>query len=361
MRQDGQRRIDPLYHHAHEWPRLDGCDNCETLRLVHESLNHTRSILAEFFNEPRIDIELHHVTALVAAQPFVECKIPSRSQPQHRQNAFFREIAANLLIEPLTHMLGNLLGGIGSLLNTESVSTALNNVLSTTIGLVNSVDLSVDGVMPGSFDSYESSVTPVLDLFVAPVHLDLLGAVVDTSPIHLTITAVSGPDANLLLGNVVAELRDMAGNLGYSEPKSVQVLTDYTWDVIQSGDSVWNPSEGLSLLLAGNVLHRFGTKSLSKLGGLLRATPGWGVLLAAASFAVAGSPPFGTFLSEWLLLRDTLAAGETWAAALVLVGLTITFLAVSSHLGRVLFGPDPRLAAQPPRPAWWPRQWQAES
>jgi hypothetical protein len=106
-------------------------------------------------------------------------------------------------------LLGNLLGGIASLLNTENVSNALNNVLSTTIGLVNSVDLSVDGVLPGSFDSYEASVTPVLDLFVAPVHLDLLGAVVDTSPIHLTITAISGPDPNLLLGNVVAELSDL--------------------------------------------------------------------------------------------------------------------------------------------------------
>src|SRR5205823_5184880 len=40
----------------------------------------------------------------------------------------------------------------------------------------------------------------------------------------------------------------------------------------------------------------------------------------------------------WLLLSRTLAAGQAWAVALVLVGLTVTFVAVSTHVGRVLFG-----------------------
>jgi len=47
----------------------------------------------------------------------------------------------------------------------------------------------------------------VLDLFVAPVHLNLLGALVDTSPIHLTITAHSGP--GLVLGNAITSLANL--------------------------------------------------------------------------------------------------------------------------------------------------------
>jgi hydrogenase-4 component F len=105
-------------------------------------------------------------------------------------------------------------------------------------------------------------------------------------------------------------------------------------------------------LLAGNLFYLFGTKSLGKLGGLLRTQPSWGVLLAAGTFAAAGSPPFGTFLSEWLLLSGTLAARETGAAVLVLVGLTITFVAVASHVARVLFGPAPALSIKPPSAAW---------
>src|SRR5262249_50853725 len=105
-------------------------------------------------------------------------------------------------------------------------------------------------------------------------------------------------------------------------------------------------------LLAGNVFYLFGTKTLGKLGGLLRAHPSWGALLAAGTFAVAGSPPFGTFLSEWLLLSGTLAAPEIAAAVLVLAGLTITFVAVASHVGRILFGPAPALSTKPPSAAW---------
>jgi hydrogenase-4 component F len=105
-------------------------------------------------------------------------------------------------------------------------------------------------------------------------------------------------------------------------------------------------------LLAGSVFYRFGTKALGKLGGLLRAQPAWGALLAAGTFAVAGSPPFGTFLSEWLLLTGTLAAREISAAVLVMVGLTITFVAVAAHVGRVLFGPAPALSGKSPSAAW---------
>jgi hydrogenase-4 component F len=94
-------------------------------------------------------------------------------------------------------------------------------------------------------------------------------------------------------------------------------------------------------LLAGNVLHLYGTKSLGKLGGLLRLAPTWGVLLAAGSFAVAGSPPFGTFLSEWLLLRDTFATGHYIASGLVIAGLTVTFIAIAYHVSLVLFGNAP--------------------
>jgi hydrogenase-4 component F len=94
-------------------------------------------------------------------------------------------------------------------------------------------------------------------------------------------------------------------------------------------------------LLAGNVLHLYGTKSLGKLGGLLRIAPQWGILLAAGSFAIAGSPPFGTFLSEWLLLRDIFASGHFLSGGLVIAGLTVTFIAVAYHVGRVLFGNPP--------------------
>jgi len=105
-------------------------------------------------------------------------------------------------------------------------------------------------------------------------------------------------------------------------------------------------------LLAGGIIHRYGSKALKQISGLLRSAPAWGVLLAAASFAIAGSPPFGTFLSEWLLLRDTFAAGHPLAAVLVMTGLTITFVAIAVHVGRILFGRAPQQHRTQPAPAW---------
>jgi hypothetical protein len=53
----------------------------------------------------------------------------------------------------------------------------------------------------------------ILDLTIGPIHLDLLGLVVDTNTIHLNITAQQGPGN--LLGNLlcaVAHLLDGSGS-----------------------------------------------------------------------------------------------------------------------------------------------------
>lgn len=109
-------------------------------------------------------------------------------------------------------LLGNLLGAISTLVNFAGVEGALNNALGTVVGLVNSVDLTLPPGTVGSgvFDTGTPAITPVLDAFVAPVRLDLLGLVVTTSPIHLMITAQSGD--GLVLGNVVSSLAHLFDN-----------------------------------------------------------------------------------------------------------------------------------------------------
>lgn len=105
-------------------------------------------------------------------------------------------------------------------------------------------------------------------------------------------------------------------------------------------------------LLAGGILHLYGSKSLRKLSGLLSVAPVWGGLLLAGSFAIAGSPPFGTFISEWLILSKTIASQEYLAAGVVVVGLTITCIAILVHVSRVVFGQAPTRVLQRPRLSW---------
>jgi hypothetical protein len=50
----------------------------------------------------------------------------------------------------------------------------------------------------------------ILDLTIGPIHLDLLGLIVDTNTIHLQITAQSGPGN--LLGNLLCSVAHLLDN-----------------------------------------------------------------------------------------------------------------------------------------------------
>jgi len=109
-------------------------------------------------------------------------------------------------------LLGNVLTDTSNLLNLPAVSGVVNTVLSNVVTLLNSGTVSVGGVNTSSGPlsspgSNTSSTTSVLTLHVAPVTLNLMGAVVTTSPIDLTITAQSGQ--GLVLGNVVSDLANL--------------------------------------------------------------------------------------------------------------------------------------------------------
>ena len=104
-------------------------------------------------------------------------------------------------------LLGNLLTDAAGLLNVQGVSNALDNVLNSVVGLVNQSSLSVDGE---SGSTTYTSTTQVLDAYIAPVNLNLLGAVVTTSPINLVIQAHSG--TGLALGNIVGDLANLLNN-----------------------------------------------------------------------------------------------------------------------------------------------------
>lgn len=91
-------------------------------------------------------------------------------------------------------------------------------------------------------------------------------------------------------------------------------------------------------LLAGNVIQATGTKRLSEIRGLLDATPCWSVLLVLSTLCVTGVPPSGTFVSEWLILTEIAERGNYVIAGVLLVALTVTFIAVAIHVAGLLFG-----------------------
>jgi hydrogenase-4 component B len=66
--------------------------------------------------------------------------------------------------------------------------------------------------------------------------------------------------------------------------------------------------KSLLFLGTGSVLHATATRSLGRLGGLIRTMPWVGWLMLLGILASAGLPPLGGFVSEWLLLQSFLFA-----------------------------------------------------
>jgi hypothetical protein len=104
-------------------------------------------------------------------------------------------------------ILGNLINSVAHNVSTSTATSALNNVLRQAVDLANSSNLSVDGINPGTFDTAAASTTQVLELFVAPIHTEMLGVQVDTSPVRLSISAHGGN--GLVLGNAMTALANL--------------------------------------------------------------------------------------------------------------------------------------------------------
>jgi hydrogenase-4 component F len=97
-------------------------------------------------------------------------------------------------------------------------------------------------------------------------------------------------------------------------------------------------TKGMLFLVSGNILARYRTKSTAEVRGMLRLIPASGVLWLAGFFAVTGAPPFGTFLSEFTILKSALDGGHAAAAAFYLALLALIFIGMAGAFLRMAQG-----------------------
>jgi hydrogenase-4 component F len=108
-------------------------------------------------------------------------------------------------------------------------------------------------------------------------------------------------------------------------------------------------TKAMLFLVAGNILALYHTKRVSHVTGALRRAPWSGALWMAGFFAIVGSPPFGTFLSEFTILGAALESGRWGVAALYIVLLAAVF----AGMGRVVLGMLQGTSSVPARPEPW--------
>jgi hydrogenase-4 component F len=101
-------------------------------------------------------------------------------------------------------------------------------------------------------------------------------------------------------------------------------------------------TKGMLFLVAGNTLAHFHSKSTRDVRGTLRVLPVTGLLWIAGLLAITGCPPFGTFLSEFAVLKGILDAGRWGIAVFYLAALGIVFAGMSAVILPLVYGkPDP--------------------
>jgi hydrogenase-4 component F len=87
----------------------------------------------------------------------------------------------------------------------------------------------------------------------------------------------------------------------------------------------------------GHIAQVKGTQKIAEIRGLTASHPwlGWGLVIGVV--AIAGLPPLGIFMSEFLLVSSSFARAPLLAIILVL-GLLIAFGALLLRLNHVAFG-----------------------
>lgn len=93
-------------------------------------------------------------------------------------------------------------------------------------------------------------------------------------------------------------------------------------------------------ITVGHACQLAGTQRIDQIRGLIRTQPaiGWGLLIGTVS--IAGFPPFGVFISEFLLLMATMKAWP-WLTIPLLVGFGVAFAGLARHVQRMVFGEPP--------------------
>ncbi len=87
----------------------------------------------------------------------------------------------------------------------------------------------------------------------------------------------------------------------------------------------------------GHIAQAKGTQRIADIRGLSVTHPGLALGLAAGVLAISGLPPFGVFMSEFLILTTTFAR-HPWLALLPAFGLLVAFAALLYRLQGLLFG-----------------------
>jgi hydrogenase-4 component F len=110
-------------------------------------------------------------------------------------------------------------------------------------------------------------------------------------------------------------------------------------------------TKALAFCVTGNLVKIYGTRDMTKMGGLIRIAPLTAILFCISILSLIGVPGFAIFVSEFLMIKTSIADGLVLPVTLFIIGLIIIFIADFSHYNLATFG-DPRTKVLSKEVSW---------
>ena len=108
-------------------------------------------------------------------------------------------------------------------------------------------------------------------------------------------------------------------------------------------------SKSMLFILSGNIFLKYGTTEIRGVRGLLKAAPWTGFAFLCGILALAGLPPFGIFVSEFIIFRAGFAAHAVAYAVTAIALLALAFAGMLGSANSMLYGrPAEPLASRDP-------------
>jgi hydrogenase-4 component F len=98
--------------------------------------------------------------------------------------------------------------------------------------------------------------------------------------------------------------------------------------------------KSLLFMLSGSILLKYRTTDIRRVRGLLRSSPLTAGAFLAGTLALVGLPPFGPFISEFIIFRAGIET-NAWASGVGIALLVVVFAGMLASVNQMLYGEPP--------------------
>lgn len=215
-------------------------------------------------------------------------------------------------------------------------------------------------------DAHSQAPSPVCALLsgietsvVLYVLLRLRGVFMQIPAVHVqTWFAVAGLLSVALAVLLILQTHDFKRLFAFSTVEHMGIVLTAASFATPLGDSaaVWQilahtVTKSFCFYAAGGVLLVTGTRSISRVRGLIGKSRGAAAALLTGALAISGAPPFAVFLSELAILRAGILAGRYVTVAFLGTFIVLGFFGVLFHVVNMVSGRPKRESSRQILPA----------